>query len=52
MMYLVKWSFHARRWWTGERLSNGYVDNVLYFNTWREAIDNMAERILLERAEA
>ena len=54
--YAVKWSFYASKWWAGEMVTTStgieYADNVIYYDTFREAIDDIAERILIERRAA
>jgi hypothetical protein len=51
--YLVKWSFHAGKWWAGEQWQNGIsayrIENVKYYDTWREAMDDIALRMLLDK---
>ena len=47
MAYEVRWSFYAGKWWAGRRV--GFqVDDVLYYDTFREAMDDIKDRILLD----
>lgn len=48
MAYQVRWSFHAGKWWAGEKVGLDMA-NVHYYDTFREAMDDIKDRLLLDQ---
>lgn len=47
--FVVKYSFYAGKWWTGELVTGDgkpiVYENIHYHPSWRAAIDYMRDRI-------